>query len=184
MPQTSVMVTGHGIIMRDYLTKSAARAMLTLGLGAGLSACAGGDTTYPSLAIRPVESGIAPDTAATPAPIRPATPAARIAELRKAAADADAAFTARAVEAERLARAAAGQPFESNARAAAMVALADLDAQRGKTAGALAALDALAAEAAAALSPDPAVTALQSEVAAVLAREDAGIARLWEVMGT
>jgi hypothetical protein len=166
--------------MHDYLTKSAALALLA----SGLCACASGDHAYPSLAIRPVERGIAPDVAASPAPIRPATPASRLAELRGAAAAADAAFTARAGEAERLARAAAGRPFESAARAEAMVALADLDTQRGKTAGALAALDSLAAEAAAALSPDPALTALQTEVAAVLAREDAGIARLWEVMGS
>jgi hypothetical protein len=86
--------------------------------------------------------------------------------------------------AARLARAAAGLPIESNARAAALVALADLDAQRGKTAGALAKLDALAAEAAGALSPDPALSAAQTEVAATLAREDSAIARLWEAMGS
>ena len=63
-------------------------------------------------------------------------------------------------------------------------ALADLDAQRGRTALALAALDSLAAEAAGALSPDPALTAVQTEVAATLAREDEIIARLWGVMGS
>lgn len=174
------MVTGHGIIMRTRLTKSAALALLV----SGLAACAGGDHTYPSLAIRPVERGIVAEAPVSPVPIRPATPAGRLAELRSAAASADAAFAARAGEAERLARAAVGQPFESNARAAAMVALADLDAQRGKTVSALATIDSLAAEAAAALSPDPALTALQTEVAAMLAREDAGIARLWDVMGS
>ncbi|MCZ8370292.1 MAG: hypothetical protein O9293_10065 [Porphyrobacter sp.] len=166
--------------MRIKLTKSAALALLA----SGLAACASGDHTYPSLAIRSVERGIVAEAPVSPVPIRPATPTSRLAELRSAAAAADAAFNARAGQAERLARAAAGQPFESNARAEAMVALADLDAQRGKTVGALATLDSLAAEAAAALSPDPALTALQTEVAAMLAREDAGIVRLWEIMGS
>jgi len=167
--------------MRSELTKTSTLALLC----AGLAACAGGDVTYPSLAMRPFESGVVPETPApSPAPNRRATSPARLAELRGAAAAAHDAFTARKDEAARLARAAAGLPFESSARAAAMVALADLDAQRGKTAGALAALDALAAEAAGALSPDPALAAAQGEVAAVLAREDRTIAQLWEVMGS
>jgi len=65
-----------------------------------------------------------------------------------------------------------------------MVAMADLDSKRAATAGTLATLDGLAAEAAGALSPDPAVVAAQSDVAALLAREDAVIARLWETMGS
>jgi hypothetical protein len=166
--------------MRSRLTKSVALAALA----AGLPACAGGDGDYPSLAMRPFESGPAPATPAAPTPIRPVTPPARLAELREAAAASHAAFLAREDDAARLARAASGQPFESRARASALVALADLDAQRGRTAGTLAALDALAADAAAALGPDPALVALQSEVAASLAREDAGIARLWETMGS
>lgn len=174
------MVTGHGILMRSELTKTAALALLA----SGLSACVSGSHSYPSLAIRDVERGIVTEAPAPAPPIRPATPAARLAELRGAANAADAAFTARESEAARLARAAAGQPFESNARTAAIVALAELDTHRGKTAEALAALDALSAEAAGALSPDPALAAAQSEVAAVLAREDAGIARLWAVMGS
>jgi hypothetical protein len=166
--------------MRSQPTKTASVASLL----AGLAACAGGSDSYPSLAVRPFESGPVPAAPVPPAPIRPATPTARLAELRAAATAAHATFLAREDGAARLARAAAGKPFESNARAAALVALAELDAQRGRTAGTLAALDALVAEAAAALSPDPALAALQSEVAASLAREDAGIARLWETMGS
>ena len=166
--------------MQAILTKSAVLSLLA----GGLCACAGADATYPSLAMRPFESEAVPQQPAPPLPIRPATPAARLAELRSDAAAADSAFAARAGEAERLARAASGQPVESNARAAATVALADLDAQRGKTAGALAAVDTLAADAAAALSPDPALTALQSEISATLARQDQTIARLWGVMGS
>ncbi len=165
--------------MRAHLTKT---VIITL-LVAGLTACAGASGDYPSLAMRPFESGVAPETGAPPpAPIRPATDPARLAQLRAAAASADSAFAARAREAAALARAAAGQPAESNARAAALVALAELDTQRGRTATALAALDSLAAEAAGALSPDPALTAAQSEVAATLARQDETIARLWGAM--
>jgi hypothetical protein len=40
------------------------------------------------------------------------------------------------------------------------------------------------ADAAAALSPDPALAAAQSEAAAMLMREDAAIARLWELAGS
>ena len=157
-----------------------------LPLAALLSGCAAGAGTYPSLAMRPFETGAAPVSASgpPPAPIRPATPAARIAEMRSAAASSDSAFSARESDAARLPRAAAGQPFESDARAAAMVALADLDSKRAATAGTLATLDGLAVEAAAALSPDPAVVAAQSDVAALLARQDASIARLWEIMGS
>lgn len=155
-------------------------------LAALLSACVAGQDTYPSLAMRPFESGAAPITAAEPpvVPIRPATTAARLAELRGAADSSSSAFSAREADAARLARAAAGQPFESDARAAAFVALADLDSKRAATAGTLATLDALAAEAAGALSPDPAVVAAQGDVAALLARQDAAIARIWGAMGS
>lgn len=166
--------------MRRNGTNTLAILPLLLALGA----CASVRESYPSLTMRPFE--IAPQTApvAPPAPSRPATPEARIAELRAAAAAADSAFSARQGEAARLARAAAGQPFESKARAGALVAIADLDSKRAATAGALATLDSLAAEAATALSPEANVVAAQSDIAATLARQDAAIARLWEVMGS
>ncbi len=151
---------------------------------AGLTACAGSDETYPSLAIRPFENGGVPQAEPAPLPSRPATPTARLEALRADAAAADRAFAAREGEAARLARAAAGQPADSGARASALIALAELDRHRGRTAIALAGLDSLAAEAAAALSPDPALDAAQSEVVAMLARKDATIARLWGVMGS
>lgn len=167
--------------MRRELTKSAILAALL----AGLSACAGGSDAYPSLAMRPFETGDAPAPPPAPAPAnRPVITADRLAGIMADAAAAHSAFVAGEERAARLARAAAELPIEGNARAAALVALADLDAQRGKTAGALAKLDALAAEAAGALSPDPALSAAQTEVAATLAREDSAIARLWEVMGS
>jgi len=165
--------------MRAHLTKFAVLAVFS----AGLAACAGAQGDYPSLAMRPFESGVAPASPAPPpAPIRPATDPARLAELRAAAASADSAFAARSREADALVRAAAGQSAESNSYAAALTVLAELDTHRGRTAGALAALDNLAAEAAGALSPDPALAAAQGEVAATLAREDETIARLWRLL--
>jgi GAF domain-containing protein len=167
--------------MRSNLTKSAfCAALLT-----GLAACSGGSEAYPSLAMRPFESGVAPAAPEpAPLPIRPVVTPERLASIMADAAAAESAFLSAEERAGRLARAAAGQPIESNARAAALVALADLDVQRGKTAGALAALDALAAEAAGALSSDPALTAAQGEIAATLVRQDEGIARLWGAMGS
>ncbi len=175
------MVTAHGINMHAHLTKFSA----ICAFAAALAGCAGSSGDYPSLALRPFERGdVQAEPAPPPAPIRPATDPARISALRAEAASADRTFSARAGEADRLARSAAGQSAESGAWAAALIALAELDTQRGKTAGALAALDTLSAEAAADLSPDPALTAAQTEVAAILAREDATISRLWAVMGS
>ena len=167
--------------MHVHLTK----LTLAAALAGGLAACAGGSAAYPSLAMRPFETGDVP-AAALPSPPanRPATAPERVAGLLADASAANAAFIAAEDRAARLARAAAGQPPESEARAAATIALADLDSQRGKTAVALASLDALAAEAAGALSPDPALSDAQSKVAATLARQDGAIARLWEVMGS
>lgn len=166
--------------MRLKLTSS---AFLML-LAAAATGCGGDSGAYPSLALRPFETGVVAETPAPPAPIRPATPAARVAQLREAGTAAHTAFVAKESEAARLARGASGQPFESNARASALVALADLDAKRAATASTLAAIDALAAEAAGALVADPALGAVQTEVAALLAREDETIARLWKVMGS
>ena len=166
--------------MRQNLTQIIALVLLY----PGLAACARSDDTYPSLAIRPAELGLAAEPPPPAGPTRPATPAARLAQLRSTVQSADSAFATRAAQTARLAEAAAGQPFESSARAAAMVALADLDGLRARTANALVEIDVMAAEAANLLSPDQPLTDLQTEVAATLAREDATIARLWARIGS
>ncbi len=169
--------------MRANLKKS-------LGLGlivAALAGCAASDDTYPSLALRPFEKGEAPMPSAPeplPTPIRPPVSPVMLAQLRAAADTSHAAYLSGEAAAERLARAARGQSFESQPRAAALVALADLDSRRGATAGTLARIDGLVAEAAAALASDPALAAAQAEVAALVSREDAGITRLWDAMGS
>ncbi|WP_086608120.1 hypothetical protein [Erythrobacter donghaensis] len=156
-------------------------------LPALLGGCAQGEDAYPSLALRPFERGEllpAPLPTPAPAPIRPITDAASLADLMATITAADTAFQRREPEAGRLVRAAAGQSWESGARSAAVVALADLDAERAKTATALAAIDALVAQAATALAPEPELVEAQGQAAALLARQDAGIARLWQVMGS
>jgi hypothetical protein len=175
--------------MRANLTQFAVSAGLAV-LAVG---CAGGSGTYPSLAMRPVESGAAPSSSTPPAaqPIRPApVPLAEalpapgwLADQRAAAQALHTTFIAQETAAARLAAAAAGQPFDSAPHAAAMVALADLDAQRARTASVLAAVDGRAVAAATTLSPDPALAAAQAEIAALLARQDAGIARVWSALG-
>lgn len=154
-------------------------------LAAVLSGCAGDKGDYPSLALRAFERGEAvPVPASPPPPIRPPSSSGQLADLIADASAAEKAFLAAEGDAARLARAASGQSAESNARTAALVALADLDVQRARTALALAGIDSLAAEAATALAPDPAVMSAQSRIADVLAGQDATITRLWGVMGS
>lgn len=152
------------------------------GMALTLVACAGDPGRYPSLALRPFETAPVAEPPAPPLPIRPAFDPARLAALRDRATAAHAAFMASERQAAPLARAAVGQTMESNARAAALVALADLRSKRGTTATVLADLDLLNAEAATALAPDPALAAVQSEVVALLVREDEALAQLWEVI--
>jgi hypothetical protein len=159
---------------------------MLFGLIAVLSGCAADKTRYPSLALRPFETGALPVMAApdAPTPIRPATSPATLAALRDRAATAHAGFLQREANIAKIAPAAAGQSVESNARAAALVAMADLTSQRGATSAVLAELDLLAADAATSLSPDPALVATQTDVAALIARQDAGIAQLWDIIGS
>ncbi|WP_379921962.1 hypothetical protein [Erythrobacter sp. R86502] len=152
-------------------------------IAATLAGCAADTGRYPSLAMRAFESGPVPVAPGPAQPIRPLTPQTRIDELRGAATSSHAAFVAQEGTAARLVRAAAGQSIESSARAAALVALADLDARRGATASTLATVDRLEAEAATMLSPDPTLAAVQADIAALVERQDQTIARLWAAMG-
>lgn len=156
-----------------------------LGLLAALAGCAANNERYPSLALRPFETGAVPVAAAQPAaPIRPVISAETLGALRSKAMAAHSAFLSRETAAAPIIRAGMGRSIESNARAAALVALAELSSQRGATSAVLADLDQLAVDAATALATDPAITAAQTDVAALLARQDDGIARLWEKLGT
>lgn len=179
-----VMVTGHGIFMR--VTTGTLGKMLGLaGLTTVLCACGSADGRYPSLALRPFETAPAPLPVSAPdAPIRSIASDAAIAALVGRANAAHGVFTGQQAEAERFARAAAGQSIESNARARALVTLASLSSQRGATSAVLADLDLLVVQAASALAPYPAIASARAEVAALVESEDATMARLWETMGS
>jgi hypothetical protein len=82
-----------------------------------------------------------------------------------------------------LARAAAGQGVESNARARALVAMADLAAKRGATTTVLADLDQLAANSAVTFAPAAEVEAARTRLLGLVEAQDAAMARLWEDMG-
>jgi hypothetical protein len=125
-----------------------------LPLIAMLPACAGSDSRYPSLAMRPFETAPSP-VVAEPAPAanRPLADSAQLSALLDRALAADREFTGQQTAATALARDAAGQPVESNSRARALVAMADLAAKRGVTSAVLADLDALVVGSATSFAP-------------------------------
>lgn len=124
-----------------------------------------------------------------PAPEPPAEPTRRLAgpaalaELAARAVAANEAFTRQQPAAAGLARAARGQPVESDARARALVAMADLAARRGATSAVLADLDRLAADSAVSFAPAQEIEATRARVLALVEGQDAAMARLWEDMG-
>ena len=155
-----------------------------LPLVAGLGACAGNDARYPSLAVRPFETAAPAPAPEPPAePTRPLTDAAGLAELAARAVAANEAFIRQQPAAAGLARAARGQPVESNARAAALVAMADLAARRGATTAVLAELDRLVADSAVSFAPAQEIAATRAQVLTLVEGQDAAMARLWEDMG-
>lgn len=155
------------------------------GLIAALAGCVGGGDRYPSLALRPFETGVEPPAPAPrSAPIRTAEQQAAVAALAARADSAHAAFLNQQATTEPLARAARGLSADNNTRARALVAMADLSSRRSATAAVLADIDAIAAEAANELSADPALEAAQARIASLVVSEDAALARLWEIMGS
>ena len=173
------MVTTVGVYM---LVRWKIRVLLPL--IAGLGACTGSDARYPSLAMRPFETAPPAPSAEPPAaPTRPLADSAALAELVARAVAADTAFARQRPAAAQLARAAAGQPVESNARARALVAMADLATRRGATTAVLADLDRLAADSAVTFAPAAGIEAARAQVAALVEEQDKAMARLWEDMG-
>lgn len=179
MPVAGDMVTGSGVYMFIRMKIPALVPLI-----AALSACAGGDGRYPSLAMRAFETAPPVSAPAAPtAPIRPVADAAMLSALVARANTAHTRFTGQEPAAARLAQAAAGRSIESDRRAAALVAMADLAVQRGATSAVLADLDQLAVEASISFAPGAEIDAARAEVLALVARQDAAIARLWETMG-
>jgi hypothetical protein len=159
--------------------------LIVLPLIAVLGACAAGDARYPSLAMRPFETAPpAPEAEAPTEPVRPLADSAQVAALVSRAVNANDEFTRQQAAAAQLARAAAGQSVESNARARALVAMADLAAKRGATSATLADLDALAAGSATSFAPAREIEAARTQVLALVESQNMAMARLWEVMGS
>lgn len=179
MPLSDGVVTRRGVYM---LVRR--KTCLLLPLIAGLCACAGADGRYPSLAMRPFET--APPGSPAPPPAEPTRPLAdtrQLAGLSARAVKANDDFNRQQPVAAQLARAAAGQGVESNTRARALVAMADLAASRGATSAVLAELDRLVADSAVSFAPAGEIEATRARVLAFVEGQDAAMARLWEVMG-
>jgi len=175
------MVSRPGIYMYAHL-----KILAVVGLTACLPACAGGEEgRYPSLALRSFETGVADQAEVpTPPPIRTPEQVAQIAALSNRADAAHADFVRQQSVAAPLARAARGLAAETDARARALVAMADLTTKRSATSAVLADLDVIAIDAATKLASDAAIEAARAKVVALLASEDAAMARLWEAMGS
>lgn len=145
-----------------------------------LAACAAPQGDYPSLQIRAAER-IDPNAdepaPPPPAPI-PAELMARAERLKGEAEAADAGFQRLAPGATASAQAARGAAVASDRWADAQIAVAQLDSQRSKTAGALADLDLLYADRAVALESRDEIDRLRRDVVAILAAQDAVLARL------
>lgn len=155
-----------------------------LPLIAAVGACAGSDTRYPSLAMRSFEVNPPPSgPTQPPAPTRPVVDSATLATMVDRAVTANTGFIRQQTEAARLARAAAGRSIESDTRAAALVAMADLAAQRGETTSVLADLDELVAAASTTFAPTQEIETARTQVLALVAAQDAAIERLWETLG-
>jgi hypothetical protein len=154
-----------------------------------VAACAGGADRYPSLALRDFEkrtSAVAAPISPPAAPAAPSLPAAeraRIAALVTRAEQSAAAFAKQQPESIALVRRARGQGGDSAARAAALVALADLTALRSATFVPLGELDLLAAEASANYGDTAPIAAAQTAVLAQIARQDAALSALWQELG-
>lgn len=147
-----------------------------------LAGCASASGDYPSLAQGPAERAqgtFAPDTAdaAPPPPVLPSADlVARLAELRRQAVATHAEFRHAAPAAERLANAAGSRGSDS--WAAAEVALSDLDSIRSRVAVALADLDTLWVDATLEAGPREAIGTTRAAIEALVAEEDAALARL------
>ncbi len=134
--------------------------------------CAGSSDIYPSLAVRDAEraSGLnGPANPIAPSPIT-AQDRARIGDLVEQARLSHRAFEAAQPRTARLARAAGG--IESDSRARALVAVANLSTLRGQTTVALASLDRLAAQAATQLTATDEIDRAQSQVEAMVSAQD------------
>ncbi|MGB7418921.1 MAG: hypothetical protein WA918_07060 [Erythrobacter sp.] len=130
-----------------------------------LSACAGTDPRFPSLAIRDVErnAGSFTSGAVPPPPVPPVATAAEIAVIIESAQALDARFAREQGEVRRIIDAARGLEVESNNYGRAAIAFAELSAISSRSAILLGDLDALVAQAASTGAPRDVLEAAQNE---------------------
>lgn len=154
---------------------------ITLPLLAGLCACATPADQYPSLAIRDVERVTGTANAATPPPYAPPSPTAetldRLGKLQAEASAAHIAFTAQEARDRAVIARLSGAATGTDSWATGLAALADLSGLRSRTMVALADLDRIYADAAVAGEDLARIAAARDAVAALVAQEDAVIAR-------
>lgn len=148
-----------------------------------LSGCAGDSGQYPSLAIRDAERVVgqyvpaSADDAASP--VQPIASQQDIAQLVEQAAESHRAFLAAQSSTSRLVSGARGTGADSDARAQALVALADLTSKRSNTAIALADIDLLAAKGSTEFASSSDLSAAQTLVVDLVDQQDRALARLW-----
>ncbi len=148
-----------------------------------LSGCAGSSDQYPSLAIRDAERAVGqftPTQANDEAPPTRAPASAQdIAQLVEQASESHKAFLSAQSSAGRLVSGARGTSTESDARARALVALADLTSKRSDTAIALGDIDLLAAQGKTEFSTSGDLEAAQTLIADIVDQQDRALAALW-----
>ncbi len=154
---------------------------------ASLAGCVGNSDRYPSLALREFETRTDPAPLQQPEetqpPIAEAASAAQIAAIKTAAETAFGQFTRLQPNVATMVRQARGQSVESNARARALVALADLNGQRSATYVHLGDLDQLAAAGTTQYQRTEKIDAARREVTAMIAQQDQVLTALWAEMG-
>ncbi|MGB3807138.1 MAG: hypothetical protein WA936_08060 [Erythrobacter sp.] len=143
-----------------------------LAAAATLSGCAGDSDRYPSLAIRDAERDTG-EIAPVPQPeVEPVVSTAALAEIVARAEGFNSRFESARPAVLRLARNASGAGPESEARARALVAIADLTSLHGRTSLALADIDRLEAEARTRFAPIEPIEEAQALVAQWVAAQD------------
>ena len=178
MPDDSVMLLRYGI-MRPKIHQF----VVAVATCAFLAGCAGSSDQYPSLAIRDAERVSGQFSPSPPTeeigPVREFS-TQEISGLVAAAQESHQAFLDAQLVTGRLVSVARGSGAESEARALALVALADLSTKRSNTAIALADLDLLAAKAATELLSSEQLATAQTTVLELVNRQDSTLAQLWE----
>jgi hypothetical protein len=170
----------HGIMT---ITPQMLFALIMPGLA--LSACAGSGDRYPSLAVRDAErvagqyipgnSGLDPATSPAVAVVS----SQDLAQLVQAARNAHQKFLEARPRTRELARNGRAKGIDSDARARALIALADLSSLRSNTAIVLADIDLLEAQAATTLAPTQKIIAAQMTVAQLINEQTAMLDQLW-----